>query len=480
MNWTASSNYCAHCLSGLRLKIHRDKSVNRTPMQSIENINVSQTVNNQTHVCVDSLSHCSQTVIQSAINQKPMFVDCQSFYRPAKHSVVSQTFMHTNIQSIPIQIFTQSAINHVSEHVGNLSNSVHICNQNASQEMHNQSSVNIGQSVRSQSMQGDSSQSISNQFLSNVSREMHNESSVSIGQSVKNQLVYDGNQSIYSQFLCYADQSMHIQASHGQQMQGGSQSISNQMLCNASEAMNNQSSVGNGQSVKSQFVQGGSQSVCNEVLCNASQAMHNLSSVGNGQSVKSQSMQGDSQSVFNEVLCNAGQKMHNLSSVGNGQSVKSQFVQGSSQSVFNEVLCNAGQKMHNLSSVGNGQSVKSQSACSSQSAVYQPVYGSNCPVVNQPVFDRQAVNNQYESAYTIQPAVAINIINELFKNGSDNMRQFIQSQYLACNKNDSRGHRWNEQFLAICLRMWCRSPQAYDDLRASNLMLMPSSRLLSM
>ena len=40
MNWTASSNYCAHCLSGLRLKTHRNKPVNRTPMQSNKNIYV--------------------------------------------------------------------------------------------------------------------------------------------------------------------------------------------------------------------------------------------------------------------------------------------------------------------------------------------------------------------------------------------------------------------------------------------------------
>ena len=33
---------------------------------------------NQTHVGVNTRSTCNETVIQSAINQKPMFVDCQS------------------------------------------------------------------------------------------------------------------------------------------------------------------------------------------------------------------------------------------------------------------------------------------------------------------------------------------------------------------------------------------------------------------
>ena len=52
-------------------------------------------------------------------------------------------------------------------HVGNLSNSVHICNQIASHEMHNQSSVSISQSVRSQLMQG-GNQSIFNKVLCNA------------------------------------------------------------------------------------------------------------------------------------------------------------------------------------------------------------------------------------------------------------------------------------------------------------------------
>ena len=90
-------------------------------------------------------------------------------------------------------------------------------------------------------------------------------------------------------------------------------------------------------------------------------------------------------------------------------------MQGGSQSVCNKVLCNASQEMRNLLSVGINQSLKSQSVCNSQSAVSQTVYRSFCSVVNQLVFDRQAANNQYEAAYTIQPAVAINISNELFK-----------------------------------------------------------------
>ena len=56
---------------------------------------------NHSHVYVDTRSTCRQIVIQSTINQKPMFVNCQSFYTPASHSVVSQAFMHTNNESIP-------------------------------------------------------------------------------------------------------------------------------------------------------------------------------------------------------------------------------------------------------------------------------------------------------------------------------------------------------------------------------------------
>lgn len=44
---------------------------------------------------------------------------------------------------------------------------------------------------------------------------------------------------------------------------------------------------------------------------------------------------------------------------------------------------------------------------------------------------------------------------------------------------DPRGRRWSTELIRICLSMWVRSPQSYEDLKQSGFLVLPSGRLLS-
>jgi hypothetical protein len=74
----------------------------------------------------------------------------------------------------------------------------------------------------------------------------------------------------------------------------------------------------------------------------------------------------------------------------------------------------------------------------------------------------------------------IDALNKLFHNGTEEVRKFIAGQLKACNAIDSRGNRWDQDFMALCLRWYNRCPQAYEDVRCAKYFFMPSPRLLSM
>lgn len=55
----------------------------------------------------------------------------------------------------------------------------------------------------------------------------------------------------------------------------------------------------------------------------------------------------------------------------------------------------------------------------------------------------------------------------------------LKSQLQNCNKNiDIHQRRWDPKIISLCLTLYIRSPQAYEDLKKSNFLQLPSKRLL--
>ena len=90
--------------------------------------------------------------------------------------------------------------------------------------------------------------------------------------------------------------------------------------------------------------------------------------------------------------------------------------------------------------------------------------------------------NQLRSANTqnLHFADELAIMDNFFENCTVETRQFMHLQLKAAKTKDSRGHRWKSQFLALCLRWYCKSPNTYDDVRSAKFFYMPSPRLLNM
>ena len=177
--------------------------------------------------------------------------------------------------------------------------------------------------------------------------------------------------------------------------------------------------------------------------------------------------------------------MHNQSLVGVSQSKVSQPVHGGSQSISSRVVCNANQEMH------PSQEMHNQSLVGvSQSKVSQPVHGGSHPrtplsdVTNVPVNmlakvkqinaipnDMQTASNRSVNSTQLKKPTVENenqlrsantqnlhfddelaIMNNFFENCTIETRQFMHLQLNAARTKDSRGHRWNSQFSALCLR----------------------------
>jgi hypothetical protein len=70
------------------------------------------------------------------------------------------------------------------------------------------------------------------------------------------------------------------------------------------------------------------------------------------------------------------------------------------------------------------------------------------------------------------------ILNKMFPNAPPHMKTFLQDQFNALNCADSRQHRWSPETIKMCLNLWTKSPKAFNDMKASGFMIMPSGRLL--
>ncbi|XP_070573471.1 uncharacterized protein [Ptychodera flava] len=61
---------------------------------------------------------------------------------------------------------------------------------------------------------------------------------------------------------------------------------------------------------------------------------------------------------------------------------------------------------------------------------------------------------------------------------NDNFRILLESQKENLDKRDPRMRKWHPRVIQLCLSLWARSPQTYNDLRESGFLTLPSGRLL--
>ncbi|XP_070577147.1 uncharacterized protein [Ptychodera flava] len=61
---------------------------------------------------------------------------------------------------------------------------------------------------------------------------------------------------------------------------------------------------------------------------------------------------------------------------------------------------------------------------------------------------------------------------------NDDFRILLESQKENLDKRDPRMRKWHPRVIQLCLSLWARSPQTYNDLRESGFLTLPSGRLL--
>ena len=72
------------------------------------------------------------------------------------------------------------------------------------------------------------------------------------------------------------------------------------------------------------------------------------------------------------------------------------------------------------------------------------------------------------------------VLNSVMKTDiPENFVFLLRSQLQNCRKDlDIHQRRWDPKIISLCLTLFIRSPQAYDDIRKSNFVQLPSKRLL--
>jgi len=72
------------------------------------------------------------------------------------------------------------------------------------------------------------------------------------------------------------------------------------------------------------------------------------------------------------------------------------------------------------------------------------------------------------------------ILTHILENGApENFRHLLDSQLQNCKKGLEIHHRrWDHKLISVCLGIYMRSPRAYEDLKKSGLLVLPSKRLI--
>ena len=58
------------------------------------------------------------------------------------------------------------------------------------------------------------------------------------------------------------------------------------------------------------------------------------------------------------------------------------------------------------------------------------------------------------------------------------MKSFLKVQSDILKQNDIKARRWDKSIIKTCLTLYSRSPQTFQDLKDTNICVLPSGRLL--
>ena len=70
-----------------------------------------------------------------------------------------------------------------------------------------------------------------------------------------------------------------------------------------------------------------------------------------------------------------------------------------------------------------------------------------------------------------------NLLDKIFDGAPPEMKTLLRSQYDAIHTHPN-GRRWPREIISTCISLWLRSPGNYDELRDSNMIVLPTGRLL--
>lgn len=72
------------------------------------------------------------------------------------------------------------------------------------------------------------------------------------------------------------------------------------------------------------------------------------------------------------------------------------------------------------------------------------------------------------------------IIDLILPKASEQFKKLVLDQRTAQSHQDKRQVRWDKDFIQLCLTIYSQSPSAYETLKSSNSLMLPSGRLLAM
>lgn len=72
----------------------------------------------------------------------------------------------------------------------------------------------------------------------------------------------------------------------------------------------------------------------------------------------------------------------------------------------------------------------------------------------------------------------MSVMEKVLPNATEEMKVLLKAQHDALSAKTKQSHRWDKQVIRVCLTMWVRSPKAYEDLKESNMLILPSGRQL--
>ena len=70
------------------------------------------------------------------------------------------------------------------------------------------------------------------------------------------------------------------------------------------------------------------------------------------------------------------------------------------------------------------------------------------------------------------------ILNKIFPEAPSEMKTLLKAQHEALKSKSPNARRWSKDVISLCLSIWVRSPASYQNLKDSNMLILPSGRQL--